>query len=70
MQWSDEGTIGFNAAGEFFRNHPLTGLPQANAIACDHQTVDSPWNNVIYDLVPNPESLNGMTPEPPSSIGM
>ena len=67
MEWSDESTIGFNALGEFFENHPLTGSPFSDAIDCVHSP-ESVWNNVIYDLVPG-ELIEGPTPEPPNSFG-
>lgn len=63
--------IGFNAGGDYFDNHPLSGLPQANSIACVHVNVGSDWNNQVYNLVPVPGAFTGLlTPEPPSSIGM
>ena len=69
MQWSDEATIGYNAAGEYYMNHPLSGLLEANLIGCVH-VPESPWNNVIYDLVPGELILNGTTETPPSTIGI
>ena len=57
MEWSDEATIGFNAASDFYANHPLSGQLQANAIGCVHTDPNSESivliNNVIYDLVPS-----------------
>ena len=50
MEWSGFGaypTIGFNAFGDYYDNHPLTGQPAANDIACFNQTR---WNNVVYSL--------------------
>ena len=67
IEWSDEATIGFDAGGEFYTNHPLSGQFVSNAIDCVHQP-DSVWNNVIYDLVPE-SIMNGTTPEPPTTVG-
>ena len=58
IEWSDEATIGFDAGGEFFTNHPLSGQFVSNAIDCVHHP-DSVWNNVIYDLVPRQQSVPG-----------
>ena len=52
MQWSDQGTVGWNAGGKLYKNHPLSGLLDANDIACVHQTQGSVWSNFIFDLVP------------------
>lgn len=52
IEWSDEATIGFNAAGSLHSLHPLSGLIQANAIDCVHSGIDQPINNVVYDLAP------------------
>ena len=43
------GTIGYWADGDFFKNHPLSGTPIADEIAC----VNLPhtiWSNVGYRL--------------------
>jgi len=58
MEWSDEATIGFNAARDFYINHPLSGQYASNAIDCVHMP-DSVWNNVIYDLVPGQLNRTG-----------
>ena len=69
MGWSDEATIGFNAASDFFENHPLGGELHANTIGCVHLLHGVILNNVIYDLVPL--GVNSTTPPPPpSSLGM
>ena len=68
LGWAGEATIGFNAGGDYFENHPLSGLSLSNVVACVHN--DSEWNNVVYNLVPNPDMLtNDSTPEPAVSIG-
>ena len=71
MQWSDDGTIGWNAAGEQFDNHPLSGLPEANDIACVHQNQanGSVWNNVVFDLVPEDLLVGEPTPPPLDTLG-
>lgn len=68
LGWSEEAIIGYNAGGDYYMNHPLSGLSVTISIACVHN--DSVWNNVIYSLVPDPTMLtNDPTPQPPSSIG-
>ena len=67
VSWSDEAGIGFNAGGEYYGNHPFSGQFVANAIDCVHNP-DSPWNNVIFDLVPGPV-MTGTTPEPSLYVG-
>ena len=69
MGWSDEATIGWNAGGELYANHPLSGLPAANYIACVHQTQGSDLNNIIYDLVPGDLFPGQATPPPLNSTG-
>ena len=68
MNWSDEATIGFNAAGDYYMNHPFAGQLHANIIGCVHVSQGSPLNNVIYDLVPS-GVVSGIPPPPPSSLG-
>ena len=68
LGWSEEAIVGYNAAGDYYMNHPLSGLYLTQSIACVHN--DSVWNNVIYDLVPNPALLTtDPTPEPLLTIG-
>ena len=69
MGWSDEATIGWNAGGELYANHPLSGLTAANEIACVHQTQGSDLNNVVYDLVPGDLFPGQVTPPPLNSTG-
>ena len=69
MGWSDEATIGWNGGGDLYENHPLSGLPAANEIACVHQMDDSDLNNVIFDLVPGELFPNQVTPAPLDSTG-
>ena len=67
--WSNEATIGFNAASDYYVNHPLSGTVQANTLGCVNEVVDgSVWNNVIYDLVPG-TVVSGPTPLSPTSFG-
>jgi len=47
INWARSPSIGFNAAGRVFDNHPLAGNPSASAIDCNG---DNMWNNVIYNL--------------------
>ena len=63
MEWSDSATIGYNGGRNYFANHPLSGSPGAQTIAC----VNSPenmWSNVVYNL-----TTLGITPTslPPTS---
>lgn len=68
LNWAGEAVIGFNAGGDYYQNHPLSGLSLSNAVACVHN--DSVWNNVIYNLVPHPSMLTmDPTPEPADTIG-
>jgi hypothetical protein len=71
MDWGDESTIGFNAGGDYFQNHPITGHFQSHFISClQNISSGNPTTNVIYDLVPNPESvLPGTIPPFHNSIG-
>ena len=60
--------VGYNAGGDYYMNHPLSGLSLTTAIACVHN--DSVWNNVIYNLVPSPGLLtDDLTPAPLPTIG-
>lgn len=45
MEWSGGATIGFNAAGNFYRNHHFSGANARN-IAC----IKTPVTNLIYQL--------------------
>ena len=68
LEWSDESTVGYNAAGDYTDTHPLSGTLYANALDCLHTNIDVSINNIVYDLVPG--QLNtGITPEPPTSLG-
>jgi len=58
MKWSGRWrypTIGFNAAGILFANHPLTARKEANNIDCigDNQ----PYNNVWYKISADPDVI-------------
>ena len=62
--------IGFKAGGDYYDNHPLSGLDTAHLVACVHQMNGSEWNNVIYDLVPSPDELSvDETPPQYASFG-
>ena len=39
-------TIGFNARGEYYQNHPFSGLSIANNVACTGMQ----WNTLVYRL--------------------
>ncbi len=69
LDWSNEATIGYNAASDYFENHPLSGTVQADSLDCVNVPVDgSVWNNVVYDLVPG-TVIGGPTPQPSASFG-
>ena len=70
MEWSDEAAVGFNAAGDFYMNHPLGGQLQANSIGCVHLFDGVDFNNVIYDLVPTTSSNLTTPPTPPRFLGL
>ena len=48
LGWSGRATVGFNAGGSYYANHPLSRSKLSNAIACANP--DSEWNNIVYDL--------------------
>ena len=62
MDWSRFPTIGFNAAGVNFENHPNTGSIFARGIACLNQPI-SIWYNVMYRVT---NSSNTTRPPPPT----
>ena len=72
MEWGDESTIGFNAGGEYYENHPITGHFQSHYISClQNISTGNLIKNEIYDLVPNPDSLMpGVVPPSHTTIGM
>ena len=68
MEWTDGAVIGYNAGGDLFQNHPLSGDLESKLIGCVHRTNGSLWNNVVYDLSPG-EVSDGPTPEAPEFLG-
>ena len=59
MEWGDDATIGFNAAGDYYENHILSVTSQASDIACVNSAF-SEWSNVVYRLsVDFPENVTG-----------
>lgn len=66
LMWSGPTTIGLNTPGDIVINHPLSGTPVVNDIACIHQ--GSEWSNLIYDLETNPIILQ-LTPAPSPFLG-
>ena len=67
LQWSGPATVGLNTPADIRFNHPLSGTPSLDGIACIH--VESEWNNIIYELELNAVILP-LTPAPPNSLGM
>ena len=58
MQWSGlwrYPTIGYNAAGTLFANHPLTGRVEANEIDC--YSNGSQYTNVVYKISADPDII-------------
>ena len=51
MTWSGNATIGFNAGGTQFENHPLSGTFSAMSIACLNSN-NSVWTNLLFKLTP------------------
>ena len=69
INWAGEAIIGYNAGGDYYENHPLSGLTLSNAIDCVHLN-DSVWNNVVYNLVPDPTKLTtDPIPAPAPTVG-
>ena len=65
LQWSYNGpTIGYNAGGAYFKNHPNTGSFAAHEIACLNSP-QSDWYNVVYNLS---VSLSAGTLAPPPTV--
>ena len=62
MEWSRGATIGFNAAGQIYENHPFSGSENVHEIACVNSP-DLEWSNLVYKLTN--ESL-GPLPDPPT----
>ena len=48
LGWSGRATVGFNAGGSYYANHPLSGSQLSTTIACANP--NSTWNNIVYDL--------------------
>ena len=69
LGWSGRATVGFNAGGSYYVNHPLSGSQLSNAIACANP--DSEWNNIVYDLTPitsGSKSISGSGSESGSGL--
>ena len=61
MEWTFNGaTIGYNAGGDYFQNHPNTESPMAHEIACLNP--DSVWNNVAYKISVDIEGTHAPPP--------
>lgn len=71
MEWGDESTIGFNAGGDYYENHPITGHFQSHYVSCLQNISNGNLiTNVIYDLVPNTDDLlPGTIPPTHNTIG-
>ena len=65
MEWANIPTIGTNAGGTSYNNHILTGQNYAFYIGCVHTGLPNDINNVVYDLVPNPDLVMNSQTIPP-----
>jgi len=62
VTWPGNATIGFNAGGTLFQNHPLSGTTAASDIACLNYST-TVWTNLIYRLTPSGKNfINLMHP--------
>ena len=62
MNWAGRTpSIGFNAGGRYFAEHPLSQQPFSNTIACLNE--ESVWSNVVYDLTSTENAAYGLGPE-------
>jgi hypothetical protein len=52
MTWSGNATIGFNAGGSQYENHPLSGSSITRSIACMNYS-STVWINLLFKLTPN-----------------
>ena len=69
MGWGNKAVVGFNAAGTYYANYNASGSSTVARIAC--LALPEEVNNVVYDLVPDPNNLQctSSTPPPPISLG-
>ena len=70
MNWAYGPTIGFNAAGDYYVNHPNTGSTSGEEIACLNSPA-SQWYNLVYEIsLPNATNLTAELPtvEPRKSL--
>jgi len=59
INWARSSSIGYNAPGGIFLNHPLAGGPGAANIDCSGSQT---WTNLLYNLTGS--SANIATPSP------
>lgn len=52
MTWSGNATIGYNAGGSQFENHPLSGSSNTESIGCMNYN-NTVWTNIVFKLTPN-----------------
>lgn len=55
VSWHGSATVGFNAGGTWFENHPLSGTRNVASVACLNST-RSVWTNLVYKLTPGGKS--------------
>ena len=51
MSWHGNATVGFNAGGTLYENHPLAGTSSANSVSCLSYST-AVWMNLVYKLTP------------------
>ena len=70
IEWErDPPIIGFNAASTYYMNHDLSNTNLTLRVDC--LALPSAVNNIVYDLVPEPDNVecSEPTPTPPNSLG-
>ena len=51
VSWYGNATVGFNAGGTWFENHPLSGTSSVSSVACLNST-GGIWTTLVYKLTP------------------
>lgn len=55
VSWHGNATVGFNAGGTWFENHPFSGTRNVASVSCLNTTT-SVWTNLVYKLTPDGKS--------------
>ncbi len=56
VSWHGNATVGFNAGGTWFENHPFSGTRNVASVSCLNSTT-SVWTNLVYKLTPDGKLL-------------